>query len=258
VSVEARTGIYDVLCEDEHKRVFIIEMQVDNYENLLERLQFYAFQVFTTMANKGKNGFNDMGVVHCICILKGAITENTNYHQIITLKNEDNETVMDNLVFHLIELGKFSIARNDVSKIKTEKEQLFYTMKYAHQFDPIKNPLPDFWEKDFFKVALQRLDTSKMAPMEVAAYENALLRVRTVAEHTDKKIKKAEEEGEARGEAQAIEKSIKRGLQMGILTNQQLADQHEVPVEFILKTQKSLIQPEKKVRKTRAKKHIQP
>jgi hypothetical protein len=148
----------------------------------------------------------------------------------------------------------FSIARNDVSKIKTEKEQLFYTMKYAHQFDPIKNPLPDFWEKDFFKVALQRLDTSKMAPMEVAAYENALLRVRTVAEHTDKKIKKAEE----KGEAQAIEKSIKRGLQMGILTNQQLADQHEVPVEFILKIQKSLNKPEKKVRKTRAKKNIQP
>jgi predicted transposase/invertase (TIGR01784 family) len=253
VSVEARTGIYDVLCEDEHKRVFIIEMQVDNYENLLERLQFYAFQVFTTMANKGKNGFNDMGVVHCICILKGAITENTNYHQIITLKNEDNETVMDNLVFHLIELGKFSIARNDVSKIKTEKEQLFYTMKYAHQFDPIKNPLPDFWEKDFFKVALQRLDTSKMAPMEVAAYENALLRVRTVAEHTDKKIKQAEEKATTNIKIETVKKLLLRGK----ATNQEIAEDTGVDISFVEKIQKSLNKPEKKVRKTRAKKNIQ-
>ena len=36
---DARAGVYDVLCEDEIKRIFIIEMQRGNYDNLFERLQ---------------------------------------------------------------------------------------------------------------------------------------------------------------------------------------------------------------------------
>ena len=66
---DARAGLYDVVCQDEYKRVFIIEMQVDNYENLLKRLQFYAFQMFTAYAKKGKKGFDEMNAVHCICII---------------------------------------------------------------------------------------------------------------------------------------------------------------------------------------------
>ncbi len=266
LSSEARTGIYDVLCEDEHKRVFIIEMQVDNYEYLLERLQFYAFQVYTTMAKKGKGGFKDMGAVHCICILKGAITDSVHYHQVIALKNEENEIVMDNLVFHLIELGKFMIAKKDLSKVITEKEQLFYTMKYAHQFDPIKNPSPKFWEKDFFKIALQRLDTSKMSPMEVAAYENQIMRVQTVANKQQQVIEEARNkgknegkiegklEGKIEGKLEGKIEGIKKILLRGKATIEEIADDMDVTIDFVKKIQNSIHTPEKKNAKPRAKK----
>jgi predicted transposase/invertase (TIGR01784 family) len=266
ISIDARTGIYDVLCEDEHKRVFIIEMQVDNYENLLERLQFYAFQVFTTMAKKGKGGFKDMGVIHCICILKGAITDSVNCHQIITLKNEENDIVMDNIVFHLIELGKFSIAKTKISNIHTEKEELFYTMKYAHQFDPFKSKQPQFWEKEFFQVALHRLDTSKMSPMEVAAYENALMRVHTVANKQQQIVEEALNKGEIKGKIEGEIKGkiegkiegktegIKKMLLRGKLTIQEIAEDMDVTIEFVKEIQQSLTKPVKKTRTPRAKK----
>jgi predicted transposase/invertase (TIGR01784 family) len=283
ISKDARTGIYDVLCQDEYKRIFIIEMQVDNYENLLERLQFYAFHVYNTKAMKGNNGFSNMGIVHCICILKGAITDSTNYHQVIALKNQENDVVMNNLVFHLIELGKFPIAQNALSSITTEKEELFYTMKYAHKFDPFKNQLPDFWDKDFFKIALQRLDTSKMDPLEVAAYENNLMRIRTVAQHNDKKIKEAVQEAvqialeqaakekakeleqAAKEKAKELEQAaktaetakieaIKKGLLMNILTVEQLAEIQGVSVSFVKEVQQSLNTPEKPIIKKRTKK----
>ncbi len=254
ISIDARTSIFDVLCEDEHKRVFIIEMQVDNYENLLERLQFYAYQVFTTMAKKGKGGFKEIGVVHCVCILKGSITDSVTCHQIITLKNEQSQIVMGNLVFHVIELGKFLIAKNQLSTIQTEKEELFYTMKYAHQFDPFKSPLPKFWEKDFFKVALQRLDTSKMSPMEVAAYENALMRVQTVANKQQQILEETLNKGKLEGELETKTQAIKKGLQMGIFTTQQLAELQGVSIDFVENIQKSLAMPEKSTKKIRTKK----
>ena len=270
ISVNARTGIFDVISQDEHKRVFIIEMQVDNYENLLERLQFYAFHVFTSLAKKGNKGFHDMGVVHCICILKGTITESVNYHQTITLKNEDNEIVMDNIVFHLIELGKFSIAQKAVSKITTEKEELFYTMKYAHKFDPLKNTAPAFWDKDYFKVALQRLDTSKMSALDVALYENALLRAKTEADKAqqvmEEKVNKAVEEKvtqakklfkeEIKNEVQNELKTeaIKKQLLRGKLTIEEIAEDMEVNVDFVKSVEKSLKVVQKQKAKPRATK----
>ncbi len=251
VSINARTGIFDVIGQDEHKRVFIIEMQVDNYENLLERLQFYAFHVFMSLAKKGNQGFSDMSVVHCICILKGTITDSIHYHQIITLKNEENEIVMDNIVFHLIELGKFPIAQNAISTITTEKEELFYTMKYAHKFDPIKNTAPTFWEKDYFKIPLQRLDTSKMSPLEVALYENAILRAQTEAN----KVLKDMNEKVTKAIDTSKTESIKKGLAMKVLTIEQIAEMQDVSVDFVKTIQKSLSVIEKRKNKPRIKKN---
>jgi hypothetical protein len=189
-----------------------------------------------------------MGVVHCIRILKGTITESVNYHQTITLKNEDNEIVMDNIVFHLIELGKFSIAQKAVSKITTEKEELFYTMKYAHKFDPLKNTAPAFWDKDYFKVALQRLDTSKMSALDVALYENALLRAKTEADKAQqvmeekitqaKKLFKEEIKNEVQNELKT--EAIKKQLSRGKLTIEEIAEDMEVSVDFVKSVEKSL------------------
>ena len=178
--------------------------------------------------------------------MKGAITDSVNCHQIITLKNEENEIVMDNLVFHLIELGKFSIAKTKISHIQTEKEELFYTMKYAHQFDPFKSPQPKFWEKDFFKAALQRLDTSKMSPMEVAAYENALMRVQTVANKQQQNIEEAILETKIEG--------IKKLLLSNKLSKEEISEYMAVSMDFVEKIQKSLPITEKIVKKPRAKK----
>jgi predicted transposase/invertase (TIGR01784 family) len=250
ISADARAGIYDVICRDEFLRVFIIEMQVDNYENLLERLQFYAFQIFSSLANKGKDGFKNMAPVHCICIIKGSITDSTKYHQVITLKNEENEIVMDNIVFHLIELGKFPIGKKELVKITTEKEELLYTMKYAHKFDPTKDTLPPFWHKDFFKVALERLDTSKMSAMDVALYQNALMRVRTVALHREEEMKQATEKAAEKAAEKAKTEAIEKLLLRGKATLEEIAEDINVPLEFVKTVEKNLKAEQKRKAKT--------
>ena len=239
---DARAGLYDVVCQDEYKRVFIIEMQVDNYENLLKRLQFYAFQMFTAYAKKGKKGFDEMNAVHCICIIKGSVTESTHCHQVIALKNSENEIVMDDLTFHLIELGKFPIAKKDYSLIITEKDELLYTMKYAHTFDTSKHVLPPFWEKEHFEAALNRLDTSKMSAIDKALFENMMMRVRTVAEHNQQNIKEAEE----KAVENAKRETVKKALIGGKLTLEEIADYNDVSLDFVKQIKKNLAAAEKR------------
>jgi predicted transposase/invertase (TIGR01784 family) len=238
----ARAGLYDVVCQDEYKRVFVIEMQVDNYANLLKRIQFYAFQMFTAYAKKGKKGFDEMSMVHCICIIKGTVTENPKYHQVVALKNDENEVVMDDITFHLIELGKFSIAKKDHSLITNEKDELFYTMKYAHTFDATKNVFPPFWEKEHFQVSLKRLNTSLMSPVDKALYENMLMRAKTIAENEDKKVKEAEE----RGAIQKTKKTIQNALLKGKFTIEDIAEMQEVSIEFVKQVKRNMLASQKR------------
>ncbi len=239
-SVYDRSGLYDVLCQDEHLRVFIVEMQVEKYKDLLERLQYYTFHIFNSLVKKGKSGFEGMSSIHCICILKGKVTSSVKYHQVITLKNEDNEIVMDNIVFHLIELGKFPITKKEIDKIITEKEELLYTMKYAETFNPAKDKYPPFWEKEFIKGALKRLDTSRMSPIEAAAYENWLLREKIVENKKEQTLaaerKKAKREGKIEGKIEAVKKLLLRGK----ATIEEITEDIDVSIDFVKQIQDSL------------------
>ncbi len=171
----SRAGLYDVLCEDEHQRVMILEMQVDNYQHFLERLQYYTFQVFNSNVKKGKGGFNDLAPIKCICFVEDKIIEGDRYHHRIVFKNDDNLEIMNHIEFHLIELGKFPFKKEDAAQIELLKEQILYTMKYAHTIDPKQTEKPVFFEKKPIKTALDKLDVSKMNPRQRALYEVALI-----------------------------------------------------------------------------------
>ncbi len=170
-------------------------MQVENYDNLLERLQYYAFHVFNSMATKGKKGFAKMSPIHCICIIEGKISLGEAYQKRISLKGEDNNIIMGGLTFHLIELGKFPIKKADFEQIDNEKDEIFYTMKYAHTISPDKkSEVPTFWEKPTFKVALEKLDTSKMSPLQRAMLEMQIARENVVKYKRNQEAKARREE----------------------------------------------------------------
>lgn len=157
---------------------------------------------------------------------------------------------MDNIVFHLIELGKFPIGKKELVKITTEKEELLYTMKYAHKFDPTKDTLPPFWHKDFFKVALERLDTSKMSAMDVALYQNALMRVRTVALHREEEMKQATEKAAEKAAEKAKTEAIEKLLLRGKATVEEIAEDINVSIEFVKTVEKNLKAEQKRKAKT--------
>jgi predicted transposase/invertase (TIGR01784 family) len=64
ISIESRSGLYDIICRDERMRVFIVEMQVDNYTAFIQRLLFYAFHMYCSVVSKGKMGFLNLPTIY--------------------------------------------------------------------------------------------------------------------------------------------------------------------------------------------------
>ena len=62
---ESRSGIYDMICIDECGNTFIVEMQAIAKSFFLNRLQFYAFQHFDNLVQKGKFDFNIQEKIYC-------------------------------------------------------------------------------------------------------------------------------------------------------------------------------------------------
>jgi predicted hydrocarbon binding protein len=140
-------------------------------------------------------------------------------------------------------------------------------MKYAHKYDPAKDTLPPFWHKDFFKLALERLDTSRMSSLDIALYENALIRHRTVEQHNDKKLKAAIDVAVKQARKEVAEKvtkevaekvtkevaekirkeatektieSVKKLLKRGKVTIEEIAEDIEVSIDFVKEIQKTM------------------
>ena len=177
ISPEARSGYYDVVCRDEHLRVFIVEMQVENYTVFIQRLLFYGFYMYCSLVRKGKFGFENLPPIYCVCIIEDKITEFEGYHNKVTLQNQKGLLFTDNIEFHVIELGKFPILRSDFHKVQTDMEKLVYTLKYAHQIDQTNEAAkPPFWKEDWLEEIMRKTDLNRMSPEERVMFDMSLVK----------------------------------------------------------------------------------
>ena len=82
VSLDSRSGVYDLACVDEAQNHFIVEMQVADYPQFIQRMKFYAFHKFNTMVKKGKYFFTGLEPIYCIGILSKNIYPYPQYHNL--------------------------------------------------------------------------------------------------------------------------------------------------------------------------------
>ena len=115
------------------------------------------------------------------------------------------------MTFISVELDKFTMQESDC---QTDLEKLIFTMRTIHTVtQPIQ--FPKFWDEDWLKIAIDELDSRKMAPDEKASLEILIARNAESVKAENRKI-------EAARMADKIE-TIKNLLGLGILTNQQIA-----------------------------------
>lgn len=220
---DSRGGYFDLSCVDEAGTHFIVEMQLGDQADFLQRMKFYALHRLDTMVQRGRFGYGNLSRIYCIGILANNILPYADYHTVGNLRNERGELLDEQLTFIVIELDKFNRTETDV---QTDLDKLLYTMKTIHT---VQEPtqFPAFWTEEWLQVAIDELSKRNMTPEERFAYvvtmSNNAEAVRQEKKRTEQAI------SEAKAEA------VRRALRGGKLNVEEIAEYNGVPVDYVLK-----------------------
>lgn len=222
---DSRGGVYDLACLDENGRYFIVEMQLSEYPEFIQRMKFYSLYRFNTLVKKGDYTFENLPRIYCIGLLATTIFPDiAAYHNTAALRNQAGELMDDQTVFITVELPKFA---KSAAAIVTDLDKLLYTMKTLHNApaDPIE--WPQFWNEEWIKVAMQELDRRNMDPEELLQYEMTLATNAHIVRNARKQLEKAEQDGLQQGLQQGREETatatVKNLLALNVLTVEQIA-----------------------------------
>jgi predicted transposase/invertase (TIGR01784 family) len=182
---DSRSGIYDMTCTDENGNTFIVEMQLSEYPEFIQRMKFYALYRLNTLIQKGKYKFKALPKIYCIGILAKNIFPNiADYHNIATLKNGNGELIDDQMTFVTVELAKF---KKKLPAVQTDLDKLIYTMKTLHKAKKTIQ-FPPFWTEEWLETAIRELDTHNMTPEQRLNYEMTLSANAIAVENEREKI----------------------------------------------------------------------
>jgi predicted transposase/invertase (TIGR01784 family) len=190
ITIDSRSGIYDIACIDANDNHFIVEMQLSEYPEFIQRMKFYALHRFNTLVKKGEYKFENLPKIYCIGILaKSIFLQIADYHNIAILRNAKNETIDDQMSFVTVELDKFRKQENEVT---TDLDKLIYTMQNLHIVTETSQ-FPNFWNEDWLKKAIAEVDLRNMTAEQKLTYEMAISANALAVKNENKKIKEAEQ-----------------------------------------------------------------
>ncbi len=190
ITVDSRGGIYDIACIDENENHFIVEMQLSEYPEFIQRMKFYALHRFNTLVKRGNYMFENLPKIYCVGILaKNIFTQIAEYHNIAFLRNAKNETVDEQMVFVTVELDKF---KKQEKEINTDLDKLIYTMQNLHKVTETSQ-FPTFWNEEWLKKAIAELDTRNMSAEQKLAYEMVISANALAVKNEAKKMKELEQ-----------------------------------------------------------------
>ncbi|HAK77616.1 MAG TPA: hypothetical protein DCM71_12060 [Runella sp.] len=229
LTIDSRSGIYDIACTDENNNHFIVEMQLSEYPEFIQRMKFYALYRFNTFVKKGKYTFENLPKIYCIGILANNIFSTiADYHNVAVLRNAKGELIDDQMSFITVELEKFKLSENES---KTDLEKLTFTMKNLHIItEPTQ--FPKFWDEDWLNIAIQELDTKMMTPEQRLAYEMTVSANALAIKNEKKKIEEAKL-------AEKVE-MIKKMVSLSNLTVEEIANFTNTSIEFVIDIQQKL------------------
>ncbi|MFK7798834.1 MAG: Rpn family recombination-promoting nuclease/putative transposase [Aureispira sp.] len=178
-TTQSRGGVFDLICEDELKRTFIVEMQLGYYKHFIQRAKFYAFQKFETLIEKGPFKFDNLTPIYCIGFLAKEIFPLSNeYYHFGRLKNQKGEELDDQITHIIVEISKF---KKEEEEIQSDLDKLIYIMKHSGKIKGL-DELPEFLTEDWIEQAMTKIDESKLSPDQRCNYRMMLAKNGSIIE----------------------------------------------------------------------------
>jgi predicted transposase/invertase (TIGR01784 family) len=200
--------IVDVKAKDERGNIFIIEMQIAEFDFFHKRILYYTSQSYVSQIDKGI-AYNKLQPVYFIGILEFEIGTNPYYfsrHKVLDV--ETREQVIQDIEFNFIELPKFD---KTIDQLATSIDQWTYFIKNAENLTVIPEGVND----EGLKEAYAEADKQNWTKEELEDYERASIKERDELGRIEFAERKAAEVGQRIGQKIGEEIGQKIGQKIG-------------------------------------------
>ncbi|MBA2369885.1 MAG: Rpn family recombination-promoting nuclease/putative transposase [Candidatus Protochlamydia sp.] len=126
-----KTSIVDILCTDQSKNTYIVEMQVVKEKGFEKRAQYYASKAYISQANIGEEYYNLKEIIFLAISDFIMFPNKKDYksdHVILDMKNHDHD--LKDFSFTFLELPKFN---KDINQLSTMIDKWAYFFKHAEK-----------------------------------------------------------------------------------------------------------------------------
>ena len=182
-----KSTIVDVKAKDEKGNIFIVEMQVAEFDFFNKRILYYTSQGYVSQLNKGVQ-YEKLRPVYFIGILEFEIGQNPNYfsrHKVLDV--ETKEQIIQDVEFNFIELPKFD---KTIDQLESSIDQWTYFIKNAENLTIIPESVKDEGLKEAYIEASQQNWTQ----LELDDYLRASIKERDEIGRVEFAEKKAEKQ----------------------------------------------------------------
>jgi predicted transposase/invertase (TIGR01784 family) len=221
LTIDSRSGIFDLSCVDENGTQFIVEMQLEHTPYFIQRMKFYALHKFNTVVERGEFDYANLPKIYVIAFLEKNILPTAHFHTVANLRSEQGEIIDSQMTFITVELAKFD---KPVTEVETDLDKLVYTMKTLHTTEPTQ--YPTFWNEEWLRRAIDELDTRKMTPEERAYFARVTAANAEAVKAEQQRIIEVKKE------------TVKNLLALNALTVDQIADSVGVPIDIVMDIKK--------------------
>ncbi len=208
---EDRKAIFDIYCQTDCNKYFIVELQKVRQAYFKERSIYYSTFPLQVQAQKGKWNFR-LNPVYTVAILDFVLFDEENnedyFHNVKLIEERTNQVFYDKLVYKYLELPKFN---KPLHLLETNFERWIYLLKNLPTF---KNRPPELQGKIFDKL-FQYAEIEQLTNKEMEEYKKSILEYSDIQDALEYAKEKAAEAGRKKGLEEGLEEGREKGLEEG-------------------------------------------
>ena len=251
-----KNSIVDVRCKDQNGRQFIVEMQMLWTDSFKSRVVFNASKAYVKQIDRGEE-YKSLEPVYSLNLINENFEPNLeeHFHHYKIIHTQHNDKIIKGLEFVFIELPKFK-----AKQYRDKKLQVLWLRFLTEIKDSQEKIDQDFSQSKDINEALELLKESAYSKNELETYdrywdsissEKTLIvdafdegKIEGKIEGEQIGLEKGEQIGIEKGEQIGLEKEKKNGiikaLQRGKLSIEEIAEDFEVTVEYVLEIKKTV------------------
>ena len=215
-SKQERKAIFDIYCEGDDGKQFIVEMQNAKQAYFKDRSVYYSSFPIQSQAKRGDWNF-ELNAIYTVAILDFVFDDHKEddcFHHTVKLTDVDTKEVFyDKLTYIYLEMPKFN---KRVGELKTRQDKWLYLLKNLS----LLTEHPKEFQERIFRKLMNEAEISNYPPEESTRYENSLkvyrdLRNTIVTSFDEGKVEGRAEgiiEGERRGKAEGRVEGLAEGI----------------------------------------------